>query len=64
MAKESGGRSGGVGFFGMLGILFIGLRLAGCIDWPWWQVLAPLWGGAILWFLAVIIVVIAALTEK
>ena len=33
----------GVGFFGMLGILFIGLRLANVIDWDWWVVLMPIW---------------------
>lgn len=27
----------------LLGVLFIGLRLAGIIDWPWWVVLAPIW---------------------
>ena len=35
---------GGVGFLGMLTILFIGLKLAGFITWPWWLVLLPLWG--------------------
>ena len=28
----------------MLTILFIGLKLAGFITWPWWLVLLPLWG--------------------
>lgn len=28
---------------GMLTILFIGLKLAGYIDWSWWWVVAPLW---------------------
>ena len=37
--------SGGIGFFGMLGILFIGLKLTGYIDWSWWYVTMPLWGG-------------------
>lgn len=27
-----------------LGLLLIGLRLAGAISWPWWAVLAPIWG--------------------
>lgn len=31
-------------FLSLLGLLFVGLRLAGCIDWPWWAVLAPFWG--------------------
>lgn len=33
-----------IGFLGLLGLLFIGLKLGGAIDWPWWWVLAPLWG--------------------
>lgn len=36
--------TGGPGFFGMLGILFIALKLTGVISWSWWYVLAPLWG--------------------
>jgi len=35
--------SGGIGFFGLLTILFIGLKLTHYIDWSWWLVLAPLW---------------------
>ena len=34
---------GGIGFPGMLAILFIGLKLGGVIDWSWWWVLSPLW---------------------
>ncbi len=33
----------GVGFTGLLTILFIGLRLDHVITWPWWEVLAPIW---------------------
>lgn len=35
---------GGVGFFGLLGIMFIGLKLGGVINWSWIAVLSPLWG--------------------
>ncbi len=31
------------GFPGLLGVLFIGLKLGGVIDWPWLWVLSPLW---------------------
>lgn len=41
---NSGAASGGVGFFSLLGLLFIGLKLAGFIDWPWWVVMLPIWG--------------------
>lgn len=39
----SEGSSGGVGFAGLLTIVFIGLKLAGFIAWSWWWVLSPLW---------------------
>jgi Na+/glutamate symporter len=35
--------SGGVGFTGLLLLLFIALKLCGVIDWMWLWVLAPLW---------------------
>ena len=33
----------GVGFLGLLTLLFIGLKLTGFITWSWIWVLAPLW---------------------
>lgn len=39
---------GGVGFLGLLTVLFVGLKLTGFINWSWWWVLAPLWGGIAL----------------
>ena len=33
----------GIGFIGMLQLLFIGLKLTGFIDWSWLWVLAPVW---------------------
>ena len=35
--------SGGIGFFGLLTIVFITLKLIGTIDWPWVWVLSPIW---------------------
>lgn len=35
--------SGGIGFLGLLTILFIGLKLTNYIDWEWKWVLAPMW---------------------
>lgn len=31
------------GFFGLLFLLFLGLKLGGVITWSWWWVSAPLW---------------------
>lgn len=36
-------QSGGIGFFGLLTIAFIVLKLTGYISWSWWWVLAPTW---------------------
>lgn len=32
----------GIGFFGLLTILFIALKLCGVISWSWWWVLSPI----------------------
>lgn len=37
------GSSGGIGFFGLLTVLFVGLKLTGYIDWSWWWVISPIW---------------------
>lgn len=35
--------SGGIGFFGLLTIVFIVLKLTNVIAWSWLWVLSPLW---------------------
>ena len=49
--------SGGIGFFGILTIVFIILKLCKVISWSWLWVLSPKWIGAII----VIILIIAYL---
>ncbi len=41
MANNSNSSSGGIGFVGLLTIVFITLKLTGFIDWSWWWVLSP-----------------------
>ena len=41
--SSSSASSGGIGFTGLLTVLFIGLKLTGYITWSWWWVLSPLW---------------------
>ena len=55
-SNSSVSSSGGIGFAGMLTILFIGLKITGNLDWSWWWVLSPLWIGLAL-FLAVLAVI-------
>lgn len=44
-----------VGLFGLLGIVFIVLKLTGVIDWSWWLVTMPLWAGVAFTLLILII---------
>ena len=43
MSKEFSSNSS-VGIAGLLGVLFVGLKLCGIIAWSWWWVTAPFWG--------------------
>lgn len=42
MASSSSSSSGGIGFVGLLTIVFIALKLTGVIAWSWWWVLSPI----------------------
>lgn len=42
MSNNSSSVSGGIGFPGLLTVLFIGLKLTGYISWSWWWVLSPI----------------------
>lgn len=63
MSKESNS-SGGVGFLGLLTILFVGLRLSKVIDWSWWWVLAPTWIPFVILLFVLLIIGIIKLIEK
>lgn len=36
-----------IGFFGILGLIFIVLKLTEVVAWSWWLVLAPIYGSAL-----------------
>lgn len=55
MVDNNNARSGGIGFFGLLGIVFITLKLCGVIDWEWWLVLAPIWVPVLVVFVVILI---------
>jgi hypothetical protein len=40
--------SSGVGVGGLLGVLFVALKLTGHISWSWWWVTTPFWGWLVL----------------
>ena len=43
MSDSSVSVGGGIGFCGLLSIVFIVLKLTGVIAWSWLWVLAPIW---------------------
>jgi hypothetical protein len=42
MSEASSSASSGIGFFGLLTIVFIALKLLGKINWSWFWVLSPI----------------------
>jgi hypothetical protein len=54
--------SGGIGTIGLLGVVFIVLKLTGVIAWPWLWVLAPFWISIALGVIAIAVfaIVVAA----
>ena len=42
---KSSSSSDGIGVLGLLGVVFVTLKLCGVIDWSWWWVTLPFWGG-------------------
>jgi hypothetical protein len=51
MSESSSSNSGGgIGVLGLLGCIFVTLKLCNVIDWSWWWVTCPFWGGLALLF--------------
>lgn len=62
MSSSPSAGGGGIGFAGMLTILFIALKLTGNITWSWLWVLSPLWiSFGIAIGLIIIVLIIAAI---
>ena len=54
----------GIGFTGLLTILFIALKLTGYVTWSWWWVLSPTWiSFSIVFLILFIILIITALNH-
>ena len=60
MGKEKDDYSSGISTLSLLGVAFIILKLCGVINWSWWYVTLPFWGGAALILGIVLIVFILA----
>lgn len=66
--SRSSSTSSGIGFCGLLTIVFVIFKLLGKITWSWWWVFAPIWisGLATIGVLSIvgIIALIVYLLEK
>lgn len=54
---------------GVLGVVFITLKLTGVIDWSWWWVLAPFWiplafAGVILVICALVVLIDEVMSRR
>ncbi len=56
--QNSNNTSGGIGFAGLLTLIFITLKLMGYIKWTWIWVLSPLWISVVLGIAFLILVFI------
>lgn len=49
MSNNGSSNSGnGIGFGSLLFLTFLILKLTHVIDWSWWWITAPLWGGVVV----------------
>ena len=64
MSNNSSSSSSGIGFPGLLTVLFIGLKLTGYINWPWIWVLSPIWISASIVFAIILVIAAIALISE
>lgn len=53
----------GIGFFGLLCLIFIVLKLTKVIDWSWGWVLLPFWGPIVLFLVLFLLMIWVAKQE-
>jgi hypothetical protein len=49
---------------GMLGVSFVVLKLCNVINWSWWWVTLPFWGGPALALILLVVVLIYKIVTK
>lgn len=59
--NENKGNASGVGFAGLLTIVFIVLKLTNVINWSWFWVLSPIWISCIVVFAVIVAVILIKL---
>lgn len=60
MSDGNSSNGHGITFLGALQVLFIGLKLTGYIDWPWYAVLMPIIIEAVIIVVAILIIILGA----
>lgn len=58
MSGNNNSSNTGIGFTGVLTIVFITLKLLKVIEWSWWWVLSPIWISTILAIVIIIGIVV------
>lgn len=58
MSTQSTATSSSFPIFGVLGLIFVTLKLLGKITWSWWWVTAPFWGPLAIGVIFLIIITI------
>ena len=61
MSGNKTASSGGIGVFGLSGVVFVVLKLLGKITWSWWWVTLPFWGGIALLLAVAALMLLATL---
>lgn len=62
-SNNSNQNNGGIGFVGLLTIVFITLKLTGYLDWSWWWVWSPAWITLCAIGFIVAVIILAAVIE-
>lgn len=57
-------KGSGLGFFTVLGLIFIALKLMGYITWSWWLVLLPLYVSFAIGIILLAIVIYAVANRR
>ena len=63
MSSSNSSSSTGIGFTGLLTIVFIVLKLTGYINWSWLWVLSPIWITTVIVIILIIIYLIVVLIK-
>lgn len=63
MEQKNTAVSTSTNFLSLLFLLFLGLKLAGCIDWSWWWIFSPIWMPALLIGIITVVVIVITMAK-